>query len=75
MKNKKSSYKLVTFEEKSNNFAKYQSTFATKLRPKSELITNKLKAQLSVNIAKKTDENLIDQKKREAKKNDLEMNT
>jgi hypothetical protein len=75
MKNKKSSYKLVTFEEKQSSYGKFQSTFATKLKPKSELIADKLKAKLSSSVSKKTDENLIEKIKREAKKNDMEMNT
>lgn len=75
MKNKKSSYKLVTFEEKATNNSRVEFTFATKLRPKAELLANALKSKLGDKVAKKAGENLIEQNKREAKKNDLEMNT
>lgn len=74
MKNKKSSYKLVTFEEKASN-PRVESTFATKLRPKAELLANALKQNLTDKVARKADENLIEKNKREAKKNDMEMNT
>jgi hypothetical protein len=55
MKNKKSSYKLVSFEEKGDK--------------------DEMKGMPKKQTGKADQENIMDKNKREAKKNDLEMNT